>query len=70
MGSCGYFCEWVNEIKARKFVPQPLVIVFFTIKNTHNLIKLSLFHGVKKVNWQKIKNNPIKEKLLHVSYSY
>ena len=22
MGLCGYFCEWANEIKARKFVPQ------------------------------------------------
>ena len=25
MGLCGYFCESVNEIKARKFVPQHLV---------------------------------------------
>ena len=22
MGLCGYFCEWANEIKTRKFVPQ------------------------------------------------
>ena len=22
MALCGYFCEWANEIKARKFVPQ------------------------------------------------
>ena len=22
MGLRGYFCEWANEIKARKFVPQ------------------------------------------------
>ena len=30
-----------------------LVIVFFTVKNTHNLISLSLFHRVKIVNQQK-----------------
>ena len=24
MGSCGYFCEWANEIKTQKFVPQHL----------------------------------------------
>ena len=40
-----------------------LVIVFFTVKNTHNLINLSLFHGVKIVNRQKINNISIKEKL-------
>ena len=25
MGLCGYFCEWANKIKARKFVPQQKV---------------------------------------------
>ena len=24
MDLCGYFCEWANEIKAQKFVPQLL----------------------------------------------
>ena len=47
-----------------------LVIIFFTIKNTHNIINLSWFHGIKIVNQQKIKNIPINEKLPHVPYSY
>ena len=25
MGSCGYFCEWANKSKARKFVPQQCI---------------------------------------------
>ena len=24
MDLCGYFCEWANEIKVRKFIPQHL----------------------------------------------
>ena len=44
-----------------------LVIIFFIVKNTLNLINLSSFHGVKIVTWQK--KNPIKEKLPHVPYS-
>ena len=48
-----------------------LVIVFFTVKNTHNLISLSLFHRGKIVNQQKkIKDIPIKEKLSHIIKSY
>ena len=31
MGSCGYFCEWTNEIKAQKFVPQQSVSYYHIV---------------------------------------
>ena len=46
------------------------IIVFFTIKNTHNLINLLLFHGIKIVNRQKIKNIPIKKNYPFPRYIY
>ena len=50
----GYFCEWVNEIKVRKFVSQQRIqkvsYCFFTIKNTPKLINQQLKNGVKIVN--------------------
>ena len=57
MDLCGYFCEWANEIKVRKFVSQQRIqkvsYCFFTIKNTPKLINQQLKNGVKIVDWQK-----------------
>ena len=36
MGLCGFFCEWTNEIKAWKFVPQHQV---YLIEKKKGLVK-------------------------------
>ena len=47
MGSCGYFCEWANEIKTRKFVPQQRLAHI-----THTMIHPSLSQVLIRQGWE------------------